>query len=77
MSSDHAREDRARGPADWLGLAGAPVFAGMALVTALNGGADMICSTTTAILPFDGMVTMYLLMTAFHLGPWLRLLGKA
>ncbi|RFB93743.1 hypothetical protein B5K11_14420 [Rhizobium leguminosarum bv. trifolii] len=59
--------------ADWLSLAAAPTFALMALLTAATGSADMICITTPNALPIGGMVPMYLLMSSFHLPPWLRL----
>lgn len=55
--------------AHWLSLAAAPTFALMALLT--SGEADMICSPDT--FPLSGMATMYLLMSTFHLPPWLRL----
>lgn len=62
----------------WLSLAAAPAFAVMALLTSVNGEADMICSSTPDTFPLNGMVPMYLLMSAFHLPPWLRLLsGRA
>ena len=62
--------------ADWLSLAAAPTFALMALVTALfgTGAPDMLCSTMHPS-PLGGMVPMYLLMSAFHLAAWLRLIG--
>jgi hypothetical protein len=62
--------------ADWLSLAAAPTFALMALLTALSGAAtpDMLCSAMH-VSPLGGMVPMYLLMSAFHLAPWLRLIG--
>jgi hypothetical protein len=46
----------------------------MALVAAVHGGgmSDMMCSGGGS--PLSGMATMYALMSAFHLGPWLRLL---
>ncbi|ARM89012.1 hypothetical protein RHEC894_CH02725 [Rhizobium sp. CIAT894] len=58
--------------ANWLSLAAAPTFAIMALLTATTGSADMICTTTPDIFPIGGMVPMYLLMSGFHLAPWLR-----
>ncbi len=61
-----------------LSLAAAPTFAFMALLTALQGGGmpDMLCSAARATSPLTGMVPMYLLMSAFHLAPWLRLLAR-
>jgi hypothetical protein len=64
----------ARAAADWLGLAAAPTFAMMALVTAVFGGAEPLCSTAQHGWSFmNGMVPMYLMMGAFHSPPWLRL----
>lgn len=61
--------------ADWLCLAAAPTFAIMALLTGVSGGrADFLCSAESAS-PLGGMVPMYLLMSAFHLAPWLRLIS--
>ena len=59
--------------ADWLSLAAAPTFAVMALLTAATGNSDMICMSTPDAFPLGGMVPMYLLMSGFHLAPWLRL----
>lgn len=66
------------GAADWLSLAAAPTFAFMALLTAVPGAAlpDVLCSTAAGASPFNGMVLMYLLMSAFHLAPWLRLISS-
>ena len=48
----------------------------MALLTAVFGGTpDMLCSTAHAS-PFGGMIPMYLLMSAFHAAPWLKLIGS-
>ena len=62
----------------WLGLAAAPTFAIMALLTAiLDGGAPhMLCSAALDASPLSGMVPMYLLMSAFHSGPWLKLVSS-
>jgi hypothetical protein len=65
------------GAADCLSLAAAPVFAVMALLTGLSGGAmDMMCPAHGASL-LGGMVPMYALMSAFHLGPWLKLVSRS
>jgi hypothetical protein len=57
----------------WLSLA-APTFAVMALLSAMPGGGamDVLCSTGAS--PLGGMIPMYLLMSAFHSAPWLRLI---
>ncbi len=60
------------GAADWLSLAAAPTFAAMALVSTVSGS-DMLCAAS----PIGGMVPMYVLMSVFHVGPWLRLLAAA
>lgn len=59
--------------AAWLALAAAPTFAAMALLVSIlsAGPAGMICSAAHGS-PLAGMGTMYLLMSAFHAGPWLR-----
>ena len=68
----------ALGFADGLSFAAAPTFAIMALLISVFGGgpADGLCSAVHAS-PFGGMVPMYVLMSAFHLRPWLKLLAKA
>ena len=58
-----------------LSLAAAPVFAVMALLTGGLGGVDAICSVA-GVSPLGGMVPMYLLMSALHLAPWLKLICR-
>ena len=65
----------ATGAADWLYLAAAPTFAIMALLTAVLGGGSPLCSATS-VSPLTGMIPMYLLMSAFHLPPWLKLISR-
>jgi hypothetical protein len=57
-----------------LSLAAAPTFAIMALLTGVLGPPDALCSIAGAS-PLGGMVPMYLLMSAFHLAPWLKLIS--
>jgi hypothetical protein len=65
------------GAADWLHLAAAPTFAIMALLTGFGRGQmDMLCSTMQDASPLSGMVPMYLLMSAFHSAPWLKLVSS-
>jgi hypothetical protein len=68
----------ALGAADWLCLAAAPSFAIVALLTGVLGGgrADMLCSAAQHASPLSGMVPMYLLMSAFHSPPWLKLISS-
>jgi hypothetical protein len=68
--------EAASGAAEWLGLAAAPTFAAMALLTAMmsNGQQEIFCSAMHHGSPLGGMVSMYLLMAAFHLQPWLSLI---
>jgi hypothetical protein len=57
--------------ADALRFAAAPTFAVLALLS--GGGADMLCLHMS---PLGGMSVMYGFMSAFHLGPWLKLLAR-
>jgi len=68
----------ALGAVDWLCLAAAPTFAIMALLRGVLGGGppDMLCSAAQDASPLSGMVPMYLLMSAFHSAPWLKLISS-
>ena len=69
---NQVRDVAVRGAASGLSLAAAPIFAGMALLTALSGAPDMLCASAS---PLNGMAAMYGLMGAFHLAPWLKLIS--
>lgn len=68
----------AQSASDWLGLAATPTFAIMALLTSIlgDGNMAMICSTADVSSSLGGMVRMYLLMSAFHSKPWLKLVAN-
>lgn len=72
------RSNAAPGAAGWLGLAAAPTFAIMALLSGIHGRnmPDMLCSATQGASPLTGMVPMYLLMSAFHSASWLKLISR-
>lgn len=63
---------RTRDAANCLGLAASPTFALMAWVSA-NDMQSMPCVSEPGHLPISGMAFMYLLMSLFHLSPWLKL----
>jgi hypothetical protein len=72
-------EPSPRQPVDmsgWLGLAAAPVFGPMAVMSAFGPQGMTMCSAASASGPIDSMALMYLLMGLFHLPPWLRLLSR-
>jgi hypothetical protein len=64
--------------ADCLCLAAAPTFAVLALLTGTLGGGqpDIVCSPMEHTWPVSGMTPMYLLMSAFHSPPWLKLISS-
>lgn len=72
------RSDAASGAAGWLGLAAAPIFAVMALLTYGSGGdaAMLLCSAGHGMSPLSGMAPMYVLMSALHAMPWLNLISR-
>jgi hypothetical protein len=71
------RRTAASGIAGWLGLAAAPTFAVMALLTATAGTDAMDTMCVSHASPFTGMAAMYLLMSVFHLVPWVQLAARA
>ena len=73
-----SRTAAALGAVAWLGLAASPTFAIMALLTGVLGGGKMamICAAAQEPLSLGGMVPMYLLMSAFHSAPWLKLIAN-
>ena len=73
------RRERPEASADCLlSLAAAPTFAMMALLTGIrdDGMPGMLCSAAHDASPLTGMVPMYLLMSAFHSAPWLKLISS-
>jgi hypothetical protein len=68
----------ASGAADWVCLAAAPTFAIMALLAVVphSDPHAMFCATTHDASERSGMVWMYLLMSAFHSVPWLKLIAN-
>jgi hypothetical protein len=73
-----SRNRAALGAAGWLGLAAAPAFAIMALLTGVlsDGKMAMMCSAAQDPSSLGGMVPMYMLMSAFHSAPWLKLMAN-
>ena len=82
VSVDHGvapRQGRFKARPDlWLSLAATPSFAFMAALTGILGSGpyEMLCSAATHASPLSGMIPMYLLMSAFHSAPWLKLLSR-
>lgn len=74
-----ATQDTLRKPATdlagWLGMGATPTFVVMAWMSAASPAGMAMCSTATPGLPINDMALMYLLMSFFHLGPWLKLLS--
>lgn len=62
-----------RDAAGWLAFAASPTFTVMAWLALIDPHTSAFCSSRSAILPIGGMAAMYLLMSLFHLSPWLKL----
>ena len=71
--SARRRSRLALGLANRLYLAAAPTFAVMSLIAVVTGDGSALCSAT-GTPALNGMAPMYLLMSAFHLPPWLKLM---
>ena len=56
--------------ADWVAFSATPIFAIMAVLTAVVGSGSMDMHAS----PLTGMVTMYSLMSVVHSAHWLKLL---
>jgi hypothetical protein len=60
----------------WLGFLAAPTFAAMAALTLMVGGNAMRVMCGVDAPPIARMDAMYLLMSIFHLAPWLKLIAN-
>jgi hypothetical protein len=75
-NKESGRARQAHSAAGWLALAASPTCALMAWIAASDAPRIAICSSASGMLPIDGMAWMYLLMSLFHLSPWLRLAAR-
>jgi hypothetical protein len=66
----------ARSIADWWCLVATPLFAIMAVLTAAFAKQMPMDGSSPVAFALGGMPLMYLLMSAAHAGPWLRLIAK-
>ena len=69
----NSRPWQARGAAGWLALAASPTFGLMAWIAANDTHPVALCTAGSSLLPIHDMTAMYLLMSLFHLSPWLGL----
>jgi hypothetical protein len=72
---ERRREWPKAGADSLLSFAAAPTFAVMALMTATDGEPQLLCTAAHLASPLGGMIPMYLLMSTFHSGPWLKLIS--
>jgi hypothetical protein len=67
----------AAGAASALGVAAAPVFAMLALWTALSGTQPgVLCMDMQGASQLSGMTLRYALMSIFHAAPWIKLVSS-
>jgi hypothetical protein len=64
---------RARDATGWISLAASPTFALMAWIAVTDAPRIALCASGSDMLSIDGMAWMYLLMSLFHVSPWLKL----
>lgn len=57
----------------WIGLAATPTFALMAWISASGSQDIMMCSGASTFAAVNSMAVMYVLMSLFHLSPWMKL----
>lgn len=59
--------------ASWIGLAATPTFALMAWISVVGSQGMTMCSGALTFIPVNDMALMYVLMSLFHLPPWMKL----
>jgi hypothetical protein len=76
-ANDRASGNAAGVATSLLSLAAAPTFAVLALLAGFAGGGqpDTLCSAGEHMSALHGMIPMYVLMSAFHVPPWLKLIS--
>jgi hypothetical protein len=72
-NSGSARAWQLRGASGTLALAASPTFALMAWIARNDAASMAFCSSGSSISPIGGMTAMYVLMSLFHVSPWLEL----
>lgn len=69
------RNHQPHGVTGLLALAASPVCGLMAWITVNDGVAMAFCGSAPGMASIGSMSVMYLLMSLFHLPPWLRLVS--